>query len=630
MAKIILLSLFLWCYVQSWAQDLETEDLFYRFDTPENQYEQLLQYYSRPLILNHTNPYELRRLGLLSQTQIRAFFQHLKTYGKLISIYELQAIEGFDRETIYSLLPFVSIDRYANPVYNYTLLKRLLSSKAHTLLIRYDKVSSNLVDKNYLGDPYRLYVRYRNYLAEDFSIGFTLEKDIGEQLISRNKQRLQVFDFQSFHIAKYNFYKVKMLLLGDYTLNIGQGLIFGTGFFVGKSSQSVAGVLRNRPVLNPYTAVTEAGFLRGLATTLNLKPFKINLFYSNQNLDAKRSLAGLHRTESEITKRDVLAEQLFGYHIKYESSRLRIGQTSSYVELSDTLQNLNSNQFLNLGTDFTWSWRNIWVGGEWALSSSKWSSAWVLSAIMTLSKSLDLSLLYRNYEADYQGFYARAFAELKTANEKANYLGLRFRPTKYWLFNAYLDVFSFAWPAKSGYDVLLRGQHKTKKHYLFFQYRLKHNQTEFKTSSPFSRLEDTQTEQVRLHLEFKPDPSLTWKTRLQASKYTTESLKAKYGYLLSQTFILKFGNFKLNGTAHFFQTEHSQTRQYIYENDVLYAFSFPSFGGLGSRLYTVLAVKVNRQVSFYLKYAKTIMLTEEPDEDTEERDYWRAMLRLRF
>ena len=77
---------------------------FIVLNTPENQYEQLLQHYSRPIILNHTNPYELQQLGLLSQTQIQAFFQHLKTYGKLISIYELQIIEGFDRATIYSLL----------------------------------------------------------------------------------------------------------------------------------------------------------------------------------------------------------------------------------------------------------------------------------------------------------------------------------------------------------------------------------------------------------------------------------------------------------------------------------------------------------------------------------------------
>ena len=159
------------------------------------------------------------------------------------------------------------------------------------------------------------------------------KKRFGEQLIYRDKAGVNVFDFQSFHLAKYNFSKVKMLLLGDYTLNIGQGLIFGTGFFVGKSSQSVAGVLRSTPVISPYTAATEGGFLRGAATTLNFKPLKINLFYSNQKLDDRRSLTGLHRTTSEIKKRDILSEQLFGYHVKYESARLRIGQTSGYVSI---------------------------------------------------------------------------------------------------------------------------------------------------------------------------------------------------------------------------------------------------------------------------------------------------------
>ena len=390
MAKIIFSCLIICCCLTIYAQDLGTEDIFYRFETSETQYEQLLQYYSRPIILNKTNPYELRQLGLLSQSQIRAFFQHLKTYGKLLSIYELQTIESFDYQTITSLLPFVKIDQYDNPIYNRKLVKRLISSEKHTLLTRYDRVSDNLIGKGYLGSPYRLYMRYSNYLTDDFSLGFTLEKDIGEQLISRSSPKLP-FDFQSFHFAKYNFSKIKTLLLGDYTLNIGQGLIFGRGLFAGKSSQTITSVLRSTPTLRPYTAVTEAGFLRGLATTLNFKPLSINLFYSDQNLDDNRNAAGLHRTESEIKQQDVLGERVLGYHLKYQKPNLTIGQTSSYTHLSDSLESLNIRKVVHLGSDFTWSWQNIWLAGEWATSSSKWAPALVLSAIITLSKSLDLS-----------------------------------------------------------------------------------------------------------------------------------------------------------------------------------------------------------------------------------------------
>ena len=176
----------------------------------------------------------------------------------------------------------------------------------------------------------------------------------------------------------------------------------------------------------------------------------------------------------------------------------------------------------------------------------------------------------------------------------------------------------------------MRGQHKTKKQYIYLQYRLKQSQQEFNDLTPFSRLQIIRIEQARLHLEFKAETLVRWKTRMQVSRYRSENLNPQYGYLLSQTFILDFSYFKVNGTAHFFYSEHSQTRQYIYENDVLYAFSFPSFGGLGSRLYTVVSTKLNKHISLYFKYAKTIILTEEPDEENEERDYSRMLIRLKF
>ncbi len=624
----------------------DSEDLFYRFQNNSDNYEQVLQYYSEPLYLNQTSPEELRKLGVLSENQIAKFFEHLNLYGKLISIYELQSIKSFDFQTIQNLLPFVLLDKNTNSVTNRSLKERFLKSKNHILLLRYDRISSNLLGNNYLGSPYRLYIRYKNQIKNDFSLGFTLEKDIGEKLLSNQKNNFSLLDFQSFHLLKYNIGPFKKIIVGDYTLNIGQGLILGNGFFIGKSSQSILSVLKVTSGLRPYTATTESGFFRGIATNMSFKNINTIFFYSNQRLDKNRNISGLHRTISELNNKNKLKENLVGYHISYKNRWFSLGQTLTYVKLSDSL-NLNSSNITNfqgryltnLGLNFFSIWQNVTLGTEWAINPVNKAITFKGSIILALSKYLDISLLYRNYSPFYTAFYARTFSERTSPNnEIGNYLGFRLKLSKQILFNGYIDIFRFPWLttqasiSSKGYDFLLRGQYKNKKHYFYFQYRFRHGQQDKNdpSNSALPLLENTYLGQIRLHLEFTNKPLLKWKTRIQISHNHINHSNLSYGYLLSQSLILKYKKLKINGTVHFFDTDNFNTRQFIYESDILYAFSFPSFNGLGSRLYTVISLKLNKYASLYFKYAKTFIISELPQESDEERNYWRCLLKVKF
>ncbi len=61
-----------------------------------NLFEQLTDHYKDPIDLNHTDAQELSTLLLLTDVQVSAILQHIKQYGKLLSLYELQTIDGFD------------------------------------------------------------------------------------------------------------------------------------------------------------------------------------------------------------------------------------------------------------------------------------------------------------------------------------------------------------------------------------------------------------------------------------------------------------------------------------------------------------------------------------------------------
>lgn len=71
--------------------------------------ENLKYYQDHPLNLNNATREELYDLLILSEIQIDNLLAHRIHFGTLISIYELQAVEGFDLATINKILPFIKV-----------------------------------------------------------------------------------------------------------------------------------------------------------------------------------------------------------------------------------------------------------------------------------------------------------------------------------------------------------------------------------------------------------------------------------------------------------------------------------------------------------------------------------------
>ncbi len=70
----------------------------------------LEEFETNKLNLNKASIDECKKLGLLSDIQIANLKLHIQKNGKLISLYELQSINGFDMEVIRNVLPYVTID----------------------------------------------------------------------------------------------------------------------------------------------------------------------------------------------------------------------------------------------------------------------------------------------------------------------------------------------------------------------------------------------------------------------------------------------------------------------------------------------------------------------------------------
>ena len=75
----------------------------------DDTYLQQLDFYRRqPLNLNTATEEEIAALNFLHELQLKNFISYRRLMGNLISIYELQAIPGWDVALIRQLLPYIT------------------------------------------------------------------------------------------------------------------------------------------------------------------------------------------------------------------------------------------------------------------------------------------------------------------------------------------------------------------------------------------------------------------------------------------------------------------------------------------------------------------------------------------
>ncbi len=160
------------------------------------------------------------------------------------------------------------------------------------------------------------------------SFGLTLQKDAGESW--RNQETLT--DFVSFSAQlKPNTNYINQINIGDYTLNIGEGLCFWNGFALGKTLQF--GRSKKGKTLNSYHGADEFNFLRGSALNIRYGKLSLTPFLSIKRLDASISennvntirTDGAHITESQISGKKALQENIVGGLLSYNSEKVQLG-----------------------------------------------------------------------------------------------------------------------------------------------------------------------------------------------------------------------------------------------------------------------------------------------------------------
>ena len=677
------------------APDLDrlTQELFAEIQSDqvpyEDLYETLLQYYQTPINLNTATREELRALLLLNENQITTLLRHREANGDLLSVYELQSIEGYDLRTITRILPFVSVLSGDLNASRGSLWQRIAAEDNNALYLRYERVLQQRQGytpptlyqgqptTRYLGSPDKMLIRYRVSHTKDFSLGFSLEKDAGEPLTWNPKNGQFGADYVSAHLLIQERGRLKALALGDYQLQFGQGLLLSSGLGVGKGAETITTLRRSSVGVRAYSSLLENSFFRGGAATYQVAPtVQATAFVSHKNVDAnlqqsRDSLAqfdeftsgllytGFHRTASEITNRHQLAETIGGGNVGYtsRSGNLAIGVTGVFTHYGTPLlkrpESYNKFEFsgkenLALSLNYSYVWRNLLLFGETARSTGGGLGT-VNGLLASLGPTVDAALLVRHYDADFHTLYGNAFSEnTRNINETGVYLGLKVRPMAKWEISAYYDQFRFPWlryrasAPTDGHDALVRVAYSPTKTSLFYAQLRQRLKPRDLPASDVIRPVPLPGEQLRqsllLYYNTAPTLQLELRTRLQASRLRDDpGLPWRRGYMLAQDVGYQFNRaLKLTARYALFDADDYDTRQYVYEQDVLLAVSVPALYGQGTRIYGIAEIRINRAFTLWLRYAETryrhqdVVGTGLEAIDGQLRGEVKAQLRVKF
>ena len=610
-------------------------------ETEDDSYlQQLEQYRRNPINLNIAEASELRELRILTDLQIANLISYRRVFGKIINIYELQAIPTWDVNAIRKLIPFVTI---ATPVSLKDDFANRFHDGDHSLLLRFSQVleKSEGFDKSttgtkYLGSPQRLFFRYRYTYKNLLQYGLAGDKDAGEQFFKGPQNK--GFDFYSFHLFARNIGNIKVLALGDFTVNMGQGLIQWQSLAF-KKSVDVMGVKRQSTVLRPYNSAGEFNFNRGAGITLRKGRIETTAFVSIRQLSANFvtdtinfedyissfQTSGYHRTEAENADRNKLRQTSFGGNIKYIGNRWHVGvnainyQFSNHVQKSDDPYNLfaiSGKSWYNISVDYSYTYKNFHFFGE-AASDKNFSKAFINGLLISVDSRVDVSIVHRSIAQDYQAINGNAFTEnVYPNNEKGLYTGITIRPAVAWRVDAYADIYKFPWLKSQadapsyGKDFLAQLTYTPNKQveiYTRFRNETRQaNQTDNTTVTNY--LVNLPKQNWRTQISYKINPAIALRNRVEIVWYDKNGGIPENGFLTFVDVIYKPLMKPFSGVLRlqYFETGGYNSRLYVYENDVLYSYSIPAFYDKGYRYYMTLNYDMSKKISLWIRWAQTI------------------------
>lgn len=633
---------------------LETNDIESSEDYYEDMINSLIRLSAQPINLNSAGFDSLKMLFFLSDAQIDNLLDFRKKHGPFTHPNELLLVTGISQQDLSNIKPFIRIGTYTPEKQSrYHLSQEILARLKMTRPKQagYKKYSRKafLYEKDYLakkqsrfqGPPVGTLLKYKISNQQHWQGGLTLENDPGENYFSKSQKT--GFDFLSAHACYTPGKIIHRIIVGDYKLQWGQGLLAWSGYSSGKSTSTLSNEKSGNGIA-PYTSTDENRYLRGMAVSLHpTRTITTEIFESNKKTDGNLAdldtlspktvqtatlyETGYHRNLSECEKKHNLKEFTTGLSTHLNHRYFRIGVQLLHYNFSPALTigkaayqqyNETGHQRTLVSVDYKTGGYHFYLFGETARSDN---GTWATVNGLRYSgiPRFALCALYRHYDKGYHSHYNSGFAEYSnTTNEEGLYLGLESTPFRSLKINAYYDRFRFFSPRYqatipgNGQEIVGDVTFNRSRWDCSFRFKHEEKPEDDKTGENLQSVSRIKQE-YRLQFTYSICEQLKSRTRTSYTRYMKKE-KHEGGYLLYQD--LMYSSLQTNLKAQFrfayFDTDSYNTRIYAYENNVLYGYSFPALYDRGFRSYLNLNWKPFTLITLYLKAG----LTYYPDKST--------------
>jgi uncharacterized membrane protein len=595
------------------------ENLFEQFETESEELQLIedLQYLrDHPHDLNTIRQEELEALPGVTPSEAAAVIKARKLVRRFESVTQLAFIEGGNDELVEKVRPYVYTQSRATDSGGGVVEFR--SRTTRDLQPR-----RGFQDGTFLGSELKSYNRF-NYKYGEHGAGILYEKDAGERTQD---------GFLSGYLVLKDVGLLDQWIVGDYTVESGQGLVFWSSSSFGKGGENIMGARKSGTGVKPYRSAGEFHFLRGIATSTEFPAFNGTMaaavFVSRRALDGSVNQddavtsfydAGLFRTENELRRRRSMDETLIGARARYSTeSRWSVGSTIYHSTLSKpSATNVQPDNQTVVGIDGTLQIERLNFFTEVA-RTREGGKALLAGVVLSVTKTTSVLGSYREYASTFHNLHSVGFGETgNTTNERGLYIGIQSTINRWLRVTGYMDQFRFPsrtfsnpLPAK-GHEIFMQADLSPNRPLrLAVRYATKTVEMTQAALDEYSRslrlVTDRTQEKARVSATYQVSREVRVRGRVEVTRvrYALSGNNERGTLLFQDVLYNNRRGFSAEARIVFFHTDSFDSRLYEFENDLRGVFSNPALYGKGRRWYVLLRYQVFDLLSISMKYAET-------------------------
>ncbi|MCH8549741.1 MAG: helix-hairpin-helix domain-containing protein [Balneolaceae bacterium] len=590
-----------------------------------------------PVNINRAGETELLTLPGITPGVARNIVRHRNRNGPYRHISDLLEINGIEEEFLVRNHLFITTGSRQERFREHYLTRSYWAEGARTEHV--SRVQSVMETQEgyqkpeeeggFLGNPLQIYQRTR-FTGRRLSLNMNSSKLPGEEPLSPISSH-----HQSWHAALRNTGSIQTAIAGDFHVQFGRGLLLNTAGQFGKNPQTSSMLNRQDRGILPATASRSGATFRGLGFTAGNR-VQLSLFHSSRNRTATIHDDGsasfpvsfpAFRTQNELSRKGSLNEKSFGARVRFSLPGGYLGFSSLHTEYDlpitsgnrpDQIYNFSGFSQTGYSTDFLFNVAGLLIFGESAITDNG-GSGYIAGISASAGPQTDLTLSVRSFSPDFRAIHGNPFSELSGApgNERGFFGGIRFRPENRITLTAFADHFTF--PAArfrntrptSGFEYRFVADISMNRNlHLQLQFRQKQREQELEFTNHLGRAERRMSSEnrrsMRLQAEFRPQPTLRFRTRIeQVDSRSADNIKEQ-GLLLFQDLQIHITRtLRIDGRVTLFDTDGYNARVFQFENDFLYRMTNTMLQNRGQRIYAMFTASLSSSVTAWARYSIT-------------------------